>query len=61
MLALIEREADNARRGQPAWVIGKMNALVDPEVIRARYRASQAGVLVDLLGEHRWCSRIRRR
>jgi polyphosphate kinase len=48
-IALINREARNARRGKPARVIVKMNALVDPPVIRALYGASRAGVEVDLI------------
>jgi polyphosphate kinase len=48
-IALIEREARNARRGKPARVIVKMNALVDPAVIQALYRASRAGVEIDLI------------
>jgi polyphosphate kinase len=49
MLALIGREAENARRGQPARIIAKMNALSEGEIIEALYRASQAGVKIDLL------------
>ncbi len=48
-MALIEREADHARQGRPARIVAKMNALVDKNVVRALYRASQAGVEVDLL------------
>jgi polyphosphate kinase len=48
VLALIDREAEKARQGKPASIIGKMNALVDPSVIRALYRASQAGVPIEL-------------
>ena len=48
-LKLIEREVANARRGLPARIIAKMNSLVDREIIEALYRASQAGVKVDLV------------
>ncbi|MBN8248841.1 MAG: polyphosphate kinase 1, partial [Verrucomicrobia bacterium] len=49
ILALIDREAENARRGLPARIIAKMNALVETPVIEALYRASAAGVEVDLI------------
>ncbi|HXY23266.1 MAG TPA: polyphosphate kinase 1 [Candidatus Acidoferrum sp.] len=48
-ISLIDREARHARRGRPARMIVKVNALVDPPVIRALYRASQAGVEIDLI------------
>jgi len=48
VLALIEREAEHARHGRPAHIIAKMNALLDKNVIMALYRASQAGVEIDL-------------
>jgi polyphosphate kinase len=48
-LELIEREALNARTGRPARIVGKMNALVDAEIIDALYKASQAGVTIDLI------------
>ena len=48
-IALIDREAEHARQGRPARIIAKMNALVDKGVIQALYRASQAGVEIDLI------------
>jgi polyphosphate kinase len=49
IIAFIDREACNAKRGRPSRIIAKMNALVDPPVIQALYRASQAGVEIDLI------------
>jgi polyphosphate kinase len=48
-LALIAREAEHARHGRPAHIIAKMNALLDKNIILALYRASQAGVEIDLI------------
>jgi polyphosphate kinase len=49
VISIIDREARHARRGRPARMIVKMNAVVDPPVIQALYRASQAGVEIDLI------------
>ncbi len=49
VLEMIEREAHHARSGRPAAIFGKVNALVDEEVIKALYLASQAGVKIRLL------------
>jgi polyphosphate kinase len=49
MIAKLAREAEHARAGRPARVIAKMNALVEPQAIEALYRASCAGVKVDLI------------
>jgi polyphosphate kinase len=49
VLALIDRESDHARGGRPAHIIIKNNAVTDPAVIRALYRASQAGVEIDMI------------
>ena len=46
---LIEREINWAKKGKPAKLIFKMNALIDPGFTQQLYRASQAGVTVDLL------------
>jgi len=48
-IALIDREAEHARQGREARIIAKMNALLDHGVIQALYRASQAGVQIDLI------------
>jgi polyphosphate kinase len=48
-LTLIARESEHARHGRPAHIIAKMNALLDKNIITALYRASQAGVEVDLI------------
>ena len=48
-LRLIRREAEHARAGRPAYIVAKMNALLEPSVIEALYQASQAGVEIDLI------------
>ena len=48
-IGLIEREAENARLGRPSRIIAKFNSLLDSDIIQALYRASQAGVEIDLL------------
>src|SRR6202161_1242584 len=48
-ISLIDREAEHARQGRPGRIIAKMNALLDKNVIQALYRASQAGVDIDLI------------
>jgi polyphosphate kinase len=49
MLALIEREITHAKEGKPARIAAKVNRLTDLEIIDALYRASQAGVKIDLI------------
>ncbi|MCH8188271.1 MAG: polyphosphate kinase 1, partial [Proteobacteria bacterium] len=49
ILAGIEAEIDNAGSGRPAGIWAKLNALVDAEVIDSLYRASQAGIPIDLV------------
>ncbi len=48
-IGLIDREAEHARQGRDARIIAKMNALLDKNVVQALYRASQAGVQIDLI------------
>jgi polyphosphate kinase len=48
-IGLVDREARHAKRGKPARLIIKVNALIDPPLIQALYRASQAGVEIDLI------------
>ncbi len=48
MTALIEREMEHARAGRPSGIAVKLNAITDGEIARALYRASQAGVPVNL-------------
>ncbi|MCC8998755.1 MAG: polyphosphate kinase 1 [Candidatus Contendobacter sp.] len=49
LLAKIEREISHAKAGKPTLIQFKMNALEDKEITVALYRASQAGVKVDLI------------
>lgn len=54
---LIQREIALCEKGEPGHLIFKMNALEDPQMIRLLYRASQAGVKVDLLVRGLCCLR----
>jgi polyphosphate kinase len=49
VLAKIERETAHAQAGRPARIVAKLNALNEAQVIKALYRASQAGVEIDLI------------
>jgi polyphosphate kinase len=49
LLDRIERESAHARAGRPARIIAKLNALTEPTIIQALYRASRAGVNIDLI------------
>jgi len=49
LVELIMREADHAREGRPAQIIIKVNSVTDDQMIRVLYRASQAGVQIDLI------------
>jgi polyphosphate kinase len=49
LLERIERETEHARAGRPARIRAKLNGLADTEVIQALYRASRAGVTIELI------------
>jgi polyphosphate kinase len=49
LMEWIGHEAENARAGKPAAIWAKLNSLVDPEIIDGLYRASQAGVRIELV------------
>jgi polyphosphate kinase len=49
LCARIEREIDHVRQGKPGAIWAKMNSLVDPRIIDELYKASQAGVEIDLV------------
>ena len=48
-ISLIRKEAEQARAGQPARIIAKVNSLIDAALIEQLYLASQAGVQIDLI------------
>ena len=49
MLLRFEGEIEAAKAGKKARIMAKMNSLIEPQIIQALYRASQAGVEVDLI------------
>ena len=49
LVALIEREGTHAKAGKPAYIIAKMNGLLDRRTVEALYAASEAGVEIDLI------------
>jgi polyphosphate kinase len=48
-VSLIDRETAHAKAGRPALIVAKVNSLLDKNIIEALYRASQAGVHVELI------------
>lgn len=48
-ISLVDREIAHAEAGRPAQIIIKNNAVTDPAIVRALYRASQAGVAVNMI------------
>ena len=57
-LAMIEREIAKHTPESPGFIRAKMNSLTDPEIIEALYRASAAGVRIDLLVRGMCCLRV---
>jgi polyphosphate kinase len=49
LLERVDREVEHARAGRPARIRAKLNGLADTEVVQALYRASRAGVTIDLV------------
>ena len=57
LLALIDKEIETAQQGHPARIVAKINALVEPQIIQALYRASSAGVKIQLIVRGTCCLR----
>ncbi|MBR1865830.1 MAG: RNA degradosome polyphosphate kinase [Lachnospiraceae bacterium] len=57
-LTLINRETENARKGKEARIIAKKNSLCEPAIIEALYKASAAGVKIDLIVRGICCLKV---
>ncbi|MBF2076126.1 MAG: polyphosphate kinase 1 [Synechococcales cyanobacterium C42_A2020_086] len=57
LIALIRRESEHSRNGHHARIVAKMGALVDPQLIKTLYEASQSGVQIDLIVQSTCCLR----
>ncbi|MBQ1492976.1 MAG: RNA degradosome polyphosphate kinase [Blautia sp.] len=57
-LYLIEREAENAKKGLPSGITAKMNSLCDPVIMSALYYASSCGVQINLLVRGICCLKV---
>ena len=55
---LIGREAEHAKAGEAAHIMAKMNSLCDPDIMEALYRASAAGVRIELIVRGICCLRV---
>ncbi|MBR4514168.1 MAG: RNA degradosome polyphosphate kinase [Lachnospiraceae bacterium] len=55
---LINREAQNAKAGKEARIVAKMNSLCDPDIIKALYEASSAGVKIELIVRGICCLKV---
>jgi polyphosphate kinase len=49
MIELIQREMANQQAGKPGRIIAKINGLLEPAMVQALYRASQAGVKIHII------------
>ena len=49
LVKAIQREAEHAKAGRKARIVAKMNALLDPDIIKVLYEASNAGVKIELI------------